>query len=158
MAVRVPRKAVRCLRSGTVGNFQLWLPVLRWGLGTTDEHIVEMIVWSDADRVYGVQFITNMGRVSPHFGGEDKGVPTVAKSNGGILNGFSSIVRWDNDKKDFLLVQLEVSKLCSWMKSRLRVIFRECGATMSWITGWRRRIPSRSISDLPPGPLSTIGH
>lgn len=72
-----------------------------------------MIVWSDVSQVYGVQFITNMGRVSPHFGGQDKGIPTAVKRNGAVLGGFSSVVRWDKDKKDFLLVQLEVSKLCS---------------------------------------------
>lgn len=76
---------------------------------TTDEHITEMIVWSKADRVHGVQFVTSMGRVSPHYGNEKGMIPKHARSKGGVLGGLSSVVRWDGEKKDFLLIQFEVS-------------------------------------------------
>lgn len=70
------------------------------------------MVWSGANLVYGVQFTTSMGRVSPRYGGDD-GIPTAAKSRGGVLGGLASIVHWDKDKKKSILVQFEVSGLWS---------------------------------------------
>ncbi|KAB5592846.1 hypothetical protein CTheo_3706 [Ceratobasidium theobromae] len=59
---------------------------------TNGEHITEMLIWIETEWVMGLQFITNLGRCSPCYG-SGKGRPTVAKSRGGILTGFSSLIQ-----------------------------------------------------------------
>ncbi|KEP46058.1 jacalin-like lectin domain protein [Rhizoctonia solani 123E] len=53
----------------------------------TDEHITEMLIWRHEGWVRGFQFITSMGRCSPQYGTHD-GLPTIARSKGGVLAGF----------------------------------------------------------------------
>lgn len=55
------------------------------------EHIIDVIVWANAAWVYGLEFTTSDGRVSPHFGGE-AGTPTVVSSEDGILVAFSVLI------------------------------------------------------------------
>ncbi|KDN36065.1 hypothetical protein RSAG8_11087, partial [Rhizoctonia solani AG-8 WAC10335] len=60
---------------------------------TDGEHITEMLVWK-GDWVYGLQFVTNFGRCSLHFGG-NWGIPTMARSRGGVLVGAASLIKKD---------------------------------------------------------------
>ncbi|CUA68618.1 hypothetical protein RSOLAG22IIIB_07994 [Rhizoctonia solani] len=55
------------------------------------EYITEIFIWKH-DWIDGLQFITNFGRCSPHFGGL-WGVPTVARSKGGVLVGIISLIQ-----------------------------------------------------------------
>ncbi|KAF8750855.1 hypothetical protein RHS01_09113 [Rhizoctonia solani] len=55
---------------------------------THGEHIVEILASGDDDGLRGVQFITNKGRCSAIYGTLE-GVPTIARSKGGILAGLS---------------------------------------------------------------------
>ncbi|ELU35932.1 Jacalin domain-containing protein [Rhizoctonia solani AG-1 IA] len=52
------------------------------------EHIIEILASGDDDWLRGVQFITNKGRCSAIYGTLE-GVPTIARSKGGILAGLS---------------------------------------------------------------------
>ncbi|CAE6459947.1 unnamed protein product, partial [Rhizoctonia solani] len=58
---------------------------------TAGEHITEVLIWK-GDWIYGLQFITNFGRCSLPFGG-GWGVPTVARSKGGVLVGAASLIK-----------------------------------------------------------------
>ncbi|CAE6405255.1 unnamed protein product [Rhizoctonia solani] len=53
----------------------------------TDEHIAEMFIWRHDEWIRGFQFITSMGQCSPQYGTHD-GLPTIARSRGGVLAGF----------------------------------------------------------------------
>ncbi|CAE6474180.1 unnamed protein product [Rhizoctonia solani] len=53
------------------------------------EHISEMLIWTEGDWLFGLQFITTMGRCSPQYG-ILWGPPTVARTRGGVLVGFLS--------------------------------------------------------------------
>ncbi|CAE6475097.1 unnamed protein product [Rhizoctonia solani] len=55
----------------------------------TGEHISEMLIWIEGDWLFGLQFITTMGRCSPQYGAT-WGIPTIARSRGGVLAGFLS--------------------------------------------------------------------
>ncbi|KAG8733072.1 hypothetical protein FRC11_008907 [Ceratobasidium sp. 423] len=56
------------------------------------EYITEMLIWRDDGVVEGLQFVTNLGRCSRHFG-RSSGTPTVARSKGGVLVGVVSADR-----------------------------------------------------------------
>jgi hypothetical protein len=75
---------------------------------TLGEHITDMIIWIHEDSISGLQFVTNSGRCSPHFGGHD-GAPTVARSKGGILVGFISLVH-NHPQWGHLLSRVQVSE------------------------------------------------
>ncbi|CAE6433845.1 unnamed protein product [Rhizoctonia solani] len=53
------------------------------------EHIVEMLTCADGTWLCGIQFVTNTGRCSVIYG-VLKGIPTISKSKGGVLVGFSA--------------------------------------------------------------------
>ncbi|KAF8593862.1 hypothetical protein BDV93DRAFT_193602 [Ceratobasidium sp. AG-I] len=53
------------------------------------EYITEVFVWADAEWIFAVQFVTNYRRVSPHYGGEE-GIPTILRSEDGVLVALSS--------------------------------------------------------------------
>ncbi|KAG8755477.1 hypothetical protein FRC11_005993 [Ceratobasidium sp. 423] len=55
------------------------------------EHITEMLIWG-GDWIHGLQFITNLGRCSPHFGGSGP-TPTLVRSKGGVLVGALSLMK-----------------------------------------------------------------
>ncbi|CUA73195.1 hypothetical protein RSOLAG22IIIB_05198 [Rhizoctonia solani] len=55
----------------------------------TGEHITEMLTWTDGSWLFGLQFVTNMGRCSPQYGAH-RDLPSVARSKGGVLVGFLS--------------------------------------------------------------------
>ncbi|CAE6351840.1 unnamed protein product [Rhizoctonia solani] len=55
----------------------------------TGEHITEMLTWTDGSWLFGLQFVTNMGRCSPQYGAHVD-LPSVARSRGGVLVGFLS--------------------------------------------------------------------
>ncbi|KAG8713594.1 hypothetical protein FRC08_013060 [Ceratobasidium sp. 394] len=65
-----------------------------------DEFIVEVLVWTDQETTCGIQFVTNKGRISPHYGG-DEGTPSVLNCDGGSLAAFSGKVKqhsyWKKD-------------------------------------------------------------
>ncbi|KAG8713592.1 hypothetical protein FRC08_013058 [Ceratobasidium sp. 394] len=54
-----------------------------------EEFVTEIVVWNDPgqEAISGVQFITNLGRVSPHYGGHG-GTPAVLSSKDGCLVAF----------------------------------------------------------------------
>lgn len=56
------------------------------------EHINQVIVWNGENKVYGVQFVTTRGRVSPHYGGND-GVPAIMNSSESVLTGLIGVGR-----------------------------------------------------------------
>ncbi|CAE6416079.1 unnamed protein product [Rhizoctonia solani] len=58
------------------------------------EFITEMLIWGD-DWIRGLQFVTNFGRCSPHFGGGGtvEHTPTIARSKGGILVGALTMIK-----------------------------------------------------------------
>ncbi|KDN37964.1 hypothetical protein RSAG8_09815, partial [Rhizoctonia solani AG-8 WAC10335] len=58
------------------------------------EHITDVILWKDVKGVCGIQMNTTEGRTSRHFG-SDSGSPTIMRSTGGCLAGFSGIVQAD---------------------------------------------------------------
>ncbi|KDN36069.1 hypothetical protein RSAG8_11091, partial [Rhizoctonia solani AG-8 WAC10335] len=58
---------------------------------TDGEYITEIFVWKH-DWIDGVQFVTNFGRCSPHFGGL-WGTPTVWRNKGGVLAGIISLIK-----------------------------------------------------------------
>ncbi|KAL5631984.1 hypothetical protein ACGC1H_000119 [Rhizoctonia solani] len=58
---------------------------------TNAEYITEMLIWG-GDWVYGLQFFTNLGRCSPHFGGSGH-TPSMARSKGGVLVGVISLIK-----------------------------------------------------------------
>ncbi|KAG8735792.1 Protein MICROTUBULE BINDING PROTEIN 2C [Ceratobasidium sp. 428] len=53
------------------------------------ESVVEVLVWREPslEAMSGIQFITSLGRVSPHYGGHG-GIPTVLRSTDGCLVAF----------------------------------------------------------------------
>ncbi|CAE6489489.1 unnamed protein product [Rhizoctonia solani] len=61
---------------------------------TSGEHITDVILWKDYKGVCGIQMNTNKGKTSKHFG-SDNGSPTIMRSAGGCLAGFSGIVQAD---------------------------------------------------------------
>ncbi|KEP46057.1 jacalin-like lectin domain protein [Rhizoctonia solani 123E] len=58
---------------------------------TNAEYITEMLIWG-GDWVYGLQFVTNLGRCSPHYGGSGH-TPSMARSKGGVLVGVISLIK-----------------------------------------------------------------
>jgi hypothetical protein len=99
---------------GTEHKFQLAdgrlakaLKILRYmpnnsiNLVVAGEYITEMRVWADQHWVYGLQFATNTGRCSPHYGRHLGGL-TIARDQGGALVGFSSRVRKHGQWGDLL--------------------------------------------------------
>ncbi|KAH7333824.1 hypothetical protein B0J17DRAFT_674225 [Rhizoctonia solani] len=58
---------------------------------TAGEHITDIFIWRH-DWTCGLQFVTNFGRCSPHFG-EFSGIPMVARSKGGVLVGIMSLIQ-----------------------------------------------------------------
>ncbi|CAE6532005.1 unnamed protein product [Rhizoctonia solani] len=60
---------------------------------TDGEYITEVLIWK-GDWIYGLQFVTNFGRCSFHFGG-GWGTPTVARNKGGVLVGAASLIKSD---------------------------------------------------------------
>ncbi|CAE6484447.1 unnamed protein product [Rhizoctonia solani] len=58
------------------------------------EHITDMILWKDSKGVCGIQMNTSKGKTSTHFG-SDGGSPTIMRSAGGCLAGFSGIFQAD---------------------------------------------------------------
>ncbi|GAB1525728.1 hypothetical protein RhiTH_008893 [Rhizoctonia solani] len=75
------------------------------------EYITEMIIWRNQwQYIGGLQFITNLGRCSPHFGGGKLQVtPTVAKSKGGVLVGVISLLKQHD--LDYLFSKIQASKV-----------------------------------------------
>ncbi|CAE6398478.1 unnamed protein product [Rhizoctonia solani] len=61
---------------------------------TPGEHITDVILWKDFKGVCGIQMNTSKGKTSKHFG-SDTGSPTIMRSAGGCLAGFSGIVQGD---------------------------------------------------------------
>ncbi|KAG8743392.1 hypothetical protein FRC10_012118 [Ceratobasidium sp. 414] len=65
-----------------------------------DEFIVEVVVWTDQETTCGIQFVTNKGRISPHYGGNG-GAPSILNCEGGALAAFSGKVKrhsyWKKD-------------------------------------------------------------
>ncbi|KAH7322356.1 Jacalin-like lectin domain-containing protein [Rhizoctonia solani] len=61
---------------------------------TPREHVTDIIIWKDHKGVCGIQMNTNKGRTSNHFG-SDNGSPTILRSPGGCLAGFSGVVQDD---------------------------------------------------------------
>ncbi|CAE6516488.1 unnamed protein product [Rhizoctonia solani] len=61
---------------------------------TDGEFIAEMLIWGD-DWIRGLQFVTNFGRCSPHFGGGGtvEHTPTIARSKGGVLVGTFTVIK-----------------------------------------------------------------
>ncbi|EUC60503.1 jacalin-like lectin domain protein [Rhizoctonia solani AG-3 Rhs1AP] len=55
----------------------------------TGEHIIEMLTWTDGNWLFGLQFVTNMGRCSPQYGAH-RDIPSIARAKGGVLVGFLS--------------------------------------------------------------------
>ncbi|QRV82906.1 Jacalin-like lectin domain protein [Ceratobasidium sp. AG-Ba] len=53
-----------------------------------DEHIIDVLVWKKRGILFGVQFITTKGRMSPHYGDHD-GIPTLLSCSDGVLAGLS---------------------------------------------------------------------
>lgn len=49
------------------------------------------MVWADVSYVYGLQFTTNNGRMSPHYGGT-AGTPIIMSSEDGVLVAFSGLI------------------------------------------------------------------
>ncbi|CAE6397793.1 unnamed protein product, partial [Rhizoctonia solani] len=66
---------------GTAGNEQTFAL-------TEGEHIVEMLTCVDNEYLRAIQFITSKGRCSAIYG-KLEGTPTISKSEGGVLAGFS---------------------------------------------------------------------
>ncbi|CAE6452773.1 unnamed protein product [Rhizoctonia solani] len=60
----------------------------------TGEHVTDVIIWKDHKGVCGIQLNTSQGRTSKHFG-SDNGSPTILRSPGGCLAGFSGVVQGD---------------------------------------------------------------
>ncbi|CAE6534671.1 unnamed protein product [Rhizoctonia solani] len=58
------------------------------------EHITDITIWKDTKGVCGIQMSTSRGTTSKHFG-SDGGSPTIMRSPGGCLSGFSGIVQGD---------------------------------------------------------------
>ncbi|QRV82452.1 Jacalin-like lectin domain protein [Ceratobasidium sp. AG-Ba] len=84
------------------GIFTPSLPptLVTFTFSSIDEFIVEIMVWTDDETMCAIQFISNKGRVSPHYGG-DNGVPRVLNSEGGALSAFSGKIKknsyWKRD-------------------------------------------------------------
>ncbi|KAG8724806.1 hypothetical protein FRC09_013992, partial [Ceratobasidium sp. 395] len=57
-----------------------------------DEFIIEVVVWTNEETTCGIQFVTNQGRISPHYGG-DGGMPSVLYCDGGALAAFAGKVK-----------------------------------------------------------------
>lgn len=74
---------------GTVYEFPL----------ATGEHITEMLIWIEGIWLYGLQFITSMGRCSDQYG-IHRGTPTVARCKGSVLVGFISHTKLHPDFKE----------------------------------------------------------
>ncbi|KAG8700323.1 hypothetical protein FRC08_004767 [Ceratobasidium sp. 394] len=53
-----------------------------------DEFIVGVVVWENDEATCAIQFITNMGRISPHYGGSE-GRPSILDCEDGALVAFS---------------------------------------------------------------------
>ncbi|CAE6426585.1 unnamed protein product [Rhizoctonia solani] len=65
----------------------------------TDEHITEMLTWTNGEWLLGLQFVTNRGRCSPQYGA-NLNVPCVARAKGGVLVGFLSHTKLHPDYKE----------------------------------------------------------
>ncbi|KAL5631982.1 hypothetical protein ACGC1H_000118 [Rhizoctonia solani] len=61
---------------------------------TDGEFITEMLIWGD-DWIRGLQFVTNFGRCSPHFGGGGtiEHTPIIARSKGGVLVSALTVIK-----------------------------------------------------------------
>ncbi|KAG8777533.1 hypothetical protein FRC12_000320 [Ceratobasidium sp. 428] len=57
-----------------------------------DEFVIEVVVWTDEETTCGIQFVTNKGKISPHYGG-DGGTPSVLNCDGGALAAFAGKVK-----------------------------------------------------------------
>ncbi|CUA68621.1 hypothetical protein RSOLAG22IIIB_07997 [Rhizoctonia solani] len=55
----------------------------------TGEYVTEVLIWMQGKYLYGLQFVTSMGRCSNQYG-IHFGAPTVARCKGGVLVGFLS--------------------------------------------------------------------
>lgn len=66
-------------------------------------------MWSNREWVCGIQFRTNTGRISPHYGGAE-GTPAVARYKGGVLTAFSSLVRRHHHLGSDLVHRIQVSE------------------------------------------------
>ncbi|KAG9082058.1 hypothetical protein FS749_007144 [Ceratobasidium sp. UAMH 11750] len=73
-----------------------------------DEFIVEVLVWTDQETTCGIQFVTNKGRISPHYGG-DEGTPSVLNCDGGSLAAFSGKVKQHSYWKKDMIYRIQVS-------------------------------------------------
>lgn len=113
-------------------------------LATVEEHIIEMILWSDQERLYGIQFVTNMGRISPQYGGEH-GTPTIARSRGGVLTGFSSMTRLKDNKQSLKVIRLEASNSPKRARSPFNSFNRESGAMIFLINARKGVTYSRTM-------------
>ncbi|QRV96327.1 gag-polypeptide of LTR copia-type [Ceratobasidium sp. AG-Ba] len=89
------------------------------------EFIVEVVAWSDDQRIYGLQFNTSKGRVSHHFGGSD-GRPAIFSSYGGALVDLPVETEYDEQygidllrniktvwRHDLLPLESTVEQICS---------------------------------------------
>ncbi|CAE7186673.1 unnamed protein product [Rhizoctonia solani] len=65
----------------------------------TGEHIIEMLIWVEGDWLFGLQFVTNLGRCSDQYGIQF-GPPIVARCKGGILVGFLSHTKLHPEYKE----------------------------------------------------------
>jgi hypothetical protein len=92
------------------------------------------VVWSSPSQeaITGIQFVTNMGRVSPHYGGSS-GTPTVLYSDDGALVAFSGRLTMHTQCKEYMISQLQVSPSLQMLRyiANLIVITRPSGATIS---------------------------
>ncbi|KAG8743839.1 hypothetical protein FRC10_011306 [Ceratobasidium sp. 414] len=75
-----------------------------------DESVAEVIVWNDPGQegISGIQFTTNLGRVSPHYGGHG-GTPTVQSSKDGCLVTFSGRFVNHSDLRVKMIAQIQAS-------------------------------------------------
>ncbi|KAG8780736.1 hypothetical protein FRC12_022634, partial [Ceratobasidium sp. 428] len=72
-----------------------------------NEFVVEVLVWRQT-AMSGIQFVTNLGRVSPHYGGYGD-TPTVLRSTDGCLVAFCGRLVSGLEAKENKIYQLQVS-------------------------------------------------
>jgi hypothetical protein len=67
-----------------------------------------MLTWTEGNWVHGLQFVTNMGRCSAQYGAHC-GIPTISKSRGGVLVGFSGQTDiYPSYKEVFYAIQVSI--------------------------------------------------
>jgi hypothetical protein len=112
------RSVWRSIRSQTPLRNAQWYASLTCSSSNPDgcihlsgEFVTEVVVWSTTtqEAISGIQFVTNMGRVSPHYGGYG-GKPTVFNNDGGALVAFSGRLTMHTQQKEYMVSQLQASR------------------------------------------------